>query len=116
MLQQLREYGTAQWHPFDWDAADWDSDRLPLVDSPSRVERGSVVVLEGAYSCRPELHDLLDLLVLLDVPREIRNARLRVRDGADYHPDWDARWSGAEDHYFGTVMTPDRFDVVLRAG
>ncbi len=23
------------------------------------------------------------------------------------------QWSGAEDHYFGSVMPPDRFDLIL---
>ena len=39
--------------------------------------------------------------------------QLLARSGDDHRPDWDARWSAAEDHYFGTVMTPDRFDLVL---
>ena len=45
----------------------------------------------------------------------MRRARLLSRDGAAYHADWDARWSGAEDHYFGAIMTPDRFHLVLRS-
>ena len=114
VLGRLREGGTAEWRAFDWAADDWDSDIVPLVDAPTRIQRRSVVLLEGAYSCRPELHDLLDLRVLLDVPDELRRARLLSRDGAAYQADWDSRWSGAEDHYFGTIMTPDRFDLVLR--
>ena len=77
---------------------------------------GSVVVLEGAYSCRPELHDLLDLRVLLDIPPWVRRRRLLEREGDAFRADWEARWSAAEDHYFGTVMPPERFDLVLGAG
>jgi len=114
VLEQLRNPGVAQWRAFDWAADDWDSDVIPLAESPTHARRGSVVLLEGAYACRPELHDLLDLRVLLDVPRSVRRQRLLGRDGAAYHADWDARWSGAEDHYFDAIMTPERFDLVLR--
>ena len=86
-----------------------------MSDRLVRAEAGSVVVLEGAYSCRPELHDLLDLRVLLDVPADIRCRRLGERDGENDHRDWNARWAAAENHYFGTVMTPGRFDLVIIA-
>ena len=114
VLEQLRNHGMAEWRAFDWEADDWDSDVIPLAESPTRARTGPVVLLEGAYACRPELHDLLDLRVLLDVPYDLRRQRLLSRDGSAYHADWDARWSGAEDHYFGTIMTPELFDLVLR--
>jgi uridine kinase len=113
VLEGLRDWGVATWHPFDWDAEDWDQDPPPFTDEPITVERASVVVLDGAYSCRPELHDLLDLRVLLVLPDDLRRARLIAREGEDYEADWDARWAEAETHYFGTVMPPDRFDLVL---
>jgi uridine kinase len=113
VLQQLRERGFAAWHPFDWNAQDWDTETVPLARQPICAHAGSIVLLEGAYSCRPELHDLLDLRVLLDVPRDVRRRRLLEREGDAYRAAWEARWSAAEDHYFGTVMTPERFDLVL---
>jgi hypothetical protein len=32
---------------------------------------------------------------------------------ADQVIDWEARWSAAEDHYFGVIMSSHRFDHVL---
>ncbi|WP_395155733.1 uridine kinase [Ilumatobacter sp.] len=113
LLSQLRSKGVGSWRPFDWDADDWDSDDVPLRTEPSRSVIASVVVLEGAYSARPELHDLLDLRVLLEVPTDVRRRQLLERDGAEYRSDWEARWSAAEDHYFGSVMPPDCFDLIL---
>ncbi len=115
VLEQLRDDGVAEWRPFDWDADDWDADVVPLAEIPVVTQVARVVVLEGAYSCRPELHDLLDLRVLVDVPLELRSARLREREGDAYRADWEARWSVAEDHYFGSMMPPERFDLVLSA-
>jgi len=112
-LRQLREQGVAEWHPFDWDAEDWDTENVPLSTQSVRSVVAPVVMLEGAYSCRPELHDLLHLLVLLDIPREVRRRQLLGRQGDEYRADWEARWSAAEDHYFGSVMPAKRFDLVL---
>lgn len=113
VLEALLADGVAEWRPFDWEADDWDADEIPLLATPSRAATADVVVLEGAYSCRPELHDLLDLTVLLDPPADRRRQQLLDREGDTYRADWEARWGEAEDHYFGAVMPPERFHLVL---
>jgi len=113
VLQAVRDRGVAEWHPFDWESGDWDADTVPLSAQPARAVASDVVVLEGAYRCRPELHDLLDLRVLLDVPADRRRRQLLEREGERYRADWEARWSAAEEHYFGSVMPPSHFDLVL---
>jgi uridine kinase len=113
LLVALRSEGQATWYPFDWEADEWDSDEVPLSSVPVHCAIAPVVLLEGAYSARPELHDLLDLRVLLDIPADVRRRQLAAREGDEYRTDWEARWSAAEDHYFGVVMPPERFDLVL---
>lgn len=81
--------------------------------TPTTCTPAAVVILEGAYSARPELADLLDLRVLLDAPLATRMRRLSQREGDSYRDDWFARWDEAEQHYFGTVMRADAFDLVL---
>jgi hypothetical protein len=61
------------------------------------------------------LHDLLDLRVLLAIPRAVRRRQLVGREGLAYRTDWEARWSGAEDYYFGSVMPSERFDLRVHA-
>lgn len=113
VLERLRHDGVAEWHRFDWDAETWDADTAPLAPTPTVVRAAPVVLLEGAYSCRPELHDLLDVRVLLDVPRDVRRRQLLDRERDADQDDWESRWSMAEDHYFGTVMRPEHFDIIL---
>ncbi len=113
VLDDLRLRGAASWSPFDWEAPDWDSDVVPLRSTTLTVTSTDIVILEGAYSARPELHGVLDVLVLLDTPPQQRRRQLLEREGDEYRTDWEARWSAAEDHYFGTIMPPDRFDHVL---
>jgi uridine kinase len=113
VIDDLRLLGSASWHPFDWDSPDWNSDRVPLRSTPVSVQSAAIVVLEGAYSARPELHDVLDIRVLLDTPPQQRRRQLLAREGDQYRSDWEARWSAAEDHYFVSIMPPGRFDYVL---
>ena len=40
----------------------------------------NVIVLDGAYSARPELSDLIDLSVLVDVPVALRHEHLSTRE------------------------------------
>lgn len=81
--------------------------------SSSHTDASDVVLLEGAYSARPELHELLDVLVLLDPPTSVRRQQLLDREGDAYREDWEGRWSKAEDLYFTQVMPTDRFDLVI---
>lgn len=113
VVDDLRLRGNASWYPFDWEAPDWNSDRVPLRSTPISVTSADIVILEGAYSGRPELHDVLDIKILLDTPPQQRRRQLLEREGDHYRTDWEARWSAAEDHYFGVIMPPHRFDYVL---
>ncbi|HEY7939833.1 MAG TPA: AAA family ATPase [Acidimicrobiales bacterium] len=110
VLDALRGGEPATWTAYDWDA----DDGRPVVD-PRACAPHRVVILEGVYSARPELADLLHLRVLLDTPAEIRAARLLEREGEHRRGDWPARWSSAEDHYFAALMPPEVFDVVIGA-
>jgi len=66
------------------------------------------VLLEGVYSARPELADLVDLRVLVCVPEELRIRQLVAREGG--LSAWELQWHEAEDHYFASVVPPSWFD------
>ena len=110
VLEALCRGELATWRPYDWEA---DDGRLAdhLLTCPPR----RVVILDGAYSARPELAHLLDLRVMLDVPDEVRRQRLRRREGEHYRAKWEARWALAEEYYFERVMPPEAFDLVIRS-
>ena len=75
-----------------------------------RLSAARYVLLEGVYSARPELADLLDLRVLVDAPDDIRASRLLAREGT-LGP-WEQQWHEAEDHYFRTIMPQNQFDAI----
>jgi uridine kinase len=76
----------------------------------------SLIVLDGAYSARPELADVVDFSVLIDAPSALREQRLAARLEAAYVAAWHARWDEAEQFYFTRVGPPHSFDLVIPAG
>ena len=106
VLQTLRAGERAQWHPFDWDA--FDGSLSPELHS---CEPCDAVLLEGVYSARAELADLLDLRVLLTVPDEVRLSRLLAREG-ELGP-WERQWHAAEACYLDETSAR-AFDLVIK--
>jgi len=106
-LEPLLAGRAASWHPFDWEAGQGLAAR-PIVGRPARV-----ILLDGAYSARPELADLLGLSVMVDVPAEVRRQRLLEREGADAIDAWYRRWDEAEVYYFTRIRPRASFDIVV---
>jgi uridine kinase len=74
---------------------DWVADRLG--EEIATVAATGVVLVEGTYVARPALRGYLDLIVLVDAPRDICMARQLARGDDD--PGQIARWRAAEDWY-----------------
>ncbi|WP_373355910.1 uridine kinase [Pseudoroseicyclus sp. CXY001] len=108
VLEALSAGRAASFRPFDWAAFDGSSG--PEVLLPP----AEVILLEGVYSARPELADLIDVAILLTSPEELRMARLLAREG-EISP-WERQWHRAEDWYFAHQAPPERFDVVVEVG
>ena len=107
VLLPLRQGRAASWRPFDWDTMTGLASET-IIAPPSRL-----VVLDGAYSARPELADLIDLSILVTLDDAVRRERLRQREGEDLVSGWHAVWDEAEDYYFGIVRPPEAFDLVI---
>ena len=111
-LEPLRAGREASWHPFDFAAYTYTTGSgqasEPVAQQPTRV-----IVLDGIYSCRPELADLIDLSVLVEAPAGTRRHRHNERQAKD-EADWHGRWDEAEDYYFAHVRPPESYDLVVR--
>lgn len=102
----LRDGRTASWLPFDWNVFDGSRSTTPV-----QVKSKSVLILEGVYSARPELSDLIDLRILLSTPEPVRVQRLNQREGG-IGP-WERQWHEAEDWYFRHAAPDRRFDIIV---
>lgn len=101
----------AKWYPFDFEAGPHKDGTYPVSSKIEVRMPAAVILLDGAYSTRPELADLIDISVLVDVPTEVRHARLSAREEAKWLADWHDRWDRAEAWYFRYVRPPDTFDL-----
>ncbi len=108
VLEPLLAGKPATWRPFDWESGHGQSENA-LHSEPKPL-----IVLDGAYATRPELQDIIDFSLLVEVPNDIsRRTRLVEREGEEYMKDWHNRWDVAEDYYFSNVRQPESFDMVI---
>jgi molybdopterin-guanine dinucleotide biosynthesis protein A/uridine kinase len=101
-LAPLLERQAACYMPYDWEAGDGS------LASEKQLPAADVIIIDGVYSARPELADLIDLRVLVDVEPGVRYQRLAQRQDA---PMWAEFWDRAERHYFTEVQPPEVFDL-----
>ena len=104
-LLPLREGLVARYLPFDWVAGSG------LAPSLVRVDSSDVVIVEGVYTARPQLREVVDVTVLLVADEQERRSRLARR--AHGNERWLPRWEAAENHYFAALRPPESFDLVL---
>lgn len=112
-LEPLLGGSAAAWHPFDFAAGERSDGTFAMsTDIVSRVP-APVVLLDGVYSSRPELEDLVDLSILVIAHATIRRERLSVREDPQSLKAWRDTWDAAEEHYFSVVRPPNAFDLVV---
>ena len=70
-------------------------------------------MLDGAYTARPELADVVDLPVLLELDHALRRVRVSQREGDEFADGWYAVWDAAEEPYFTTIRPRESFAIVF---
>lgn len=113
VLEPLLAGQTARWHPFDFAAGANPDGTYNYSAKYQEKKPNPVILLDGAYAARPELADIIDLSVLVDVPVATRHARLALREEADFLAAWHDRWDSAEAYYFSHMCPPSSFDLVV---
>ena len=111
-IEPLLARTLARWHAFDFENLRPDGTYPPRIDFVE-CQPADVIILDGAYSSRRELADLIDLSVLVDVPIVVRHARLAAREAGDFLDSWHTRWDKSESYYFTHLRPPSSFDVII---
>ena len=104
VLLPLRKGERFSYQPFD-------CSRMELA-APVTVTPGALTVIEGSYSCHPELWDHYDLHIFLTVDPEEQMRRLILRNG-DYAQVFRQKWIPLEERYFTAFDLENRCDFVL---
>ncbi len=105
-LAPLLRGDEARYRRYDWDAG-------RMGEDVATVAARGVVVIEGTYVARPALRGYLDLIVVVDAPRELCLQR-QLERGEDT-AETIARWRAAEDWYLDR-QDPRRVADVVVAG
>jgi uridine kinase len=107
LVQPLRRGTTATYRPYDWD-------RNRVGTATVDVRPGSVVIVEGVMTLRPELRGYWDFTVYVDTTPDERLRRVLDRNENDeIHI---AQWTAGEDYYVETHAPRAFADVVLDGG
>jgi uridine kinase len=113
VLEPLMDGMSASWQSFDFNAGIRPDGTYGIDSAVINYVPNDVIILEGAYSCRPELSDLIHLKILVDVPVQVRHKRLRKREEKEFLIQWHERWDEAEQYYFREVRPHSSFDLVI---
>jgi len=113
VIEPLRTGAVARWFPFDFAAGVRADGTYAMRTVPTEQVPRPVVLLDGAYSARPELADIMDYAILVEAPELWRRSRLAARERPQFLAEWHARWDAAEEYYFTRVRPPSTFDLVL---
>ncbi len=107
-LEPLLASKPAIWHPFNFVSG------MGLSEKAEQRNPASLIILDGAYSCRPELADIVDFAVLIEMSDDkLRRQRLLLREGHSFMESWHQRWDPAEEYYFGQIVNRSRFDLIV---
>lgn len=93
---------------------DVESDAL-LTSPRLDVPRGSLLLVDGIFLHRPELRDIWDLSIFLDVPFEESVRRMSARDGLPSDPSAaeNARYVGGQQLYLTTCSPAERATILV---
>ncbi|SEE64902.1 uridine kinase family protein [Jiangella alba] len=104
VLRPLAEGRPARYRRWDWQADRWAG----WVDVPAVP----VLVVEGCGSGSTPGAPYLSLLLWVDAPHDLRQARGFERDGDGFRPHW-ARWARQEEALFAAERTRERADLLV---
>jgi uridine kinase len=108
VILPLKSGKKATWHPFDWKKFEGLSPKL-ISAEPQKV-----VILDGAFSNRPELRDVIDYSILVEAPKEVHVSRVKQREGEEYSDDWHKTWEESMEYYFAKISPPETFDLIVQ--
>ena len=84
------------------------------LGAPVTIDASSLIIVEGSYSCHPDLWDYYDLHVFVDVDPDVQIARIVAREGATKAETFKARWIPLEEKYFSHFQIQEKCELVIR--
>jgi para-aminobenzoate synthetase len=112
-LQPLRAGLPARWFAFDFVTGLREDGSYGMETKPKILEPARVILLDGNFSASPFLADLVDCAILIDVPIEVRHARINTREDPEFLKQWHALWDPVEAFYYSQIRPKESYDLVI---
>lgn len=84
-----------------------------ILGEPISERIGSLIVVEGSYSCHPELFDQYDLHVFVDIDPKTQQERILRRNGEEKLEMFKNRWIPMEEMYFSAFDIREKCEIQL---
>lgn len=78
------------------------------------VKPSPITIVEGSYTCHPELWEYYDLHIFTDVDPETQIRRIEARSGTDAARHFAERWIPLEERYFAAFCIKERCEICVR--
>lgn len=104
VLIPLRNTGKCRYRPYDCSIGGF-ADAVEIPES-------RVCVIEGSYSCHPELWNMYDLHVFLNASPEEQIRRITLREGTEKAEMFRSRWIPMEEKYFAAFGIAERCEFL----
>lgn len=87
--------------------------RTMTLGDPIAVRPSAVTVIEGSYSCHPELRNFYDLRIFTDVDPVTQIKRVAVREGEKKAEQFKSTWIPLEERYFEQCRPDEICDLLF---
>lgn len=94
----------------------------PIECSSMSISEGTVYpykpinIIEGSYSCHPELIDDYDMTIFLDIDESLQHKRIEKRNGKEALNMFIKKWIPLEEKYFSSFDIQNHCDFYFKAG
>jgi len=112
-IEPLLNSKHARGYAFDFHSGLRSDGTYGMEAKPKERMPAPIILIEGAYSSSPQLADLVDMAILVEVPIEERHARIAEREDPEFLAKWHQRWDEVEVYYFEQVRPKSTFDLVV---
>ncbi len=83
-------------------------------DGVKSIDPSKPIIIEGAYSLRPEFADAYDYKIFMTVDKEIQLDRILTRNGSEALEIFKLKWIPLENRYFEFFGIEKQCDIVIK--
>ncbi len=77
-----------------------------------KIQQGKPVIIEGAYSLHPEIPDIYDLKIFLQISPDLQLERIKKRNGPQALEVFKEKWIPFENRYFEAFGIRKKCDII----